>query len=315
MPADMPDAIPAAIPADIPAAAPDAAPAYYPFHPEPRRPNQLPPPGTIDSQFHVLGPIDRYPVRAGAAYEMPSATWQVLQKVHAMLGISRGIIVQTTTYGADHQVVLDALAALGPGYKACANALVFQERDDAYLETLHKAGVRGARFSFRKALNAVLSPADMANALARMRSLGWYMKVQPEQSGIAESLEHIDHVDIPVLIDHMGRPDARLGINDPNVQATIELLKRGNFWVMLSLGEKVSQAGPPWDDVVPIARAYIEAAPDRVVWASDWPHPVSKKPPPNDAELLELLYRYAPDAAMRQRILVDNPARLFGYDS
>lgn len=288
---------------------------YLPFHPDPRRPSQLPPPGTIDAQFHVLGDPARYPVRPGAAYEMPSATWRKLRHMHDMLGISRGIIVQTTTYGADHSVVLDALTALGPGYKACANALVFQERDDAYLRQLHEAGVGGARFSFRKELGAVLPPDDMRRALQRMKAFGWYMKVQPEQNGIVESLEHITGVDIPVLIDHMGRPNAELGVNCPNVQAVIELLKRGNYWVMLSLGEKTSRTGHPWDDVIPIARAYIEAAPDRVVWASDWPHPVSKKAPPNDAELLELLYRYAPEPDLRRRILVDNPAALFGYDA
>ena len=287
---------------------------YFPFDPNPRTPLALPPEGTIDSQFHVLGPLDQYPVRPGAAYQMPSATWQALRRAHDALGIRRGVIVQTTTYGADHSVVLDGLAALGPGYKACANALVFQEKDDAYLETLHKAGVGGARFSFRKALNAVLSKKDMDHALGRMRELGWYMKVQPEQTGIAESIEHIRDIEIPVLIDHMGRPDVSLGVKDPNVVATLELLARGNFWVMLSLGEKISKAGAPWDDVLPIARAYIEAAPHRVIWASDWPHPVSTKQPPNDADLLELLYRYAPAQAERQRILVDNPATLFGFD-
>jgi predicted TIM-barrel fold metal-dependent hydrolase len=287
---------------------------YFPFDPNPRKPLELPPEGTIDSQFHVLGPLDKYPVRPGAAYQMPSATWQALRRAHDALGLRRGVIVQTTTYGADHSVVLDGLAALGPGYKACANALVFQEKDDAYLETLHKAGVGGARFSFRKELNAVLSKKDMDHALGRMRELGWYMKVQPEQTGIAESIEHIRDIELPVLIDHMGRPDVSLGVKDPNVVATLELLARGNFWVMLSLGEKISKAGAPWDDVLPIARAYIEAAPHRVIWASDWPHPVSKKQPPNDADLLELLYRYAPDRAERQRILVDNPATLFGFD-
>jgi predicted TIM-barrel fold metal-dependent hydrolase len=93
----------------------------------------------------------------------------------------------------------------------------------------------------------------------------------------------------------------------------LELLKKGNFWVMLSLGEKTSRKGYPWEDVIPIARAYIEAAPDRCVWASDWPHPVSLVQPPNDAELLELLYRYAPDVEERRRILVSNPAELFGF--
>ena len=119
-------------------------------------------------------------------------------------------------------------------------------------------------------------------------------------------------VDLPVLIDHMGRPNPAAGRDDPSLKKVIGLLKRGNFWVMLSLAEKISKAGPPWDDVIPIMRALIEAAPERVIWASDWPHPVSTSQPPNEAGLVELLYR-ATSEGERKRILVDNPARLFGF--
>lgn len=288
---------------------------YFPFHPEPRTPKRLALPGTIDSQFHILGPREKYPVRPGAAYEMPTATPEALQRMHKVMGIERGIIVQTTTYGADHAVVLDALQALGPNYKACANALVFEDADDAYLQKLHDAGVRGARFSFRQALGAVLTKPAFDRAVSKIRELGWYMKVQPEQSGIVESVSWFEHLDIPILIDHMGRADAGLGPQrDPNIAKLRQLLERGNFWVMLSLGEKISQQGAPWDDVVPIARALIDANPERCVWGSDWPHPVSKKAPPNDAELLELLYRYVRDETELRRILVDNPSQLFGYE-
>ncbi|MBR1233080.1 amidohydrolase [Bradyrhizobium sp. AUGA SZCCT0182] len=288
-------------------------PSYLPFDPTPRRPLRLPPPKSIDSQFHVLGPVEKYPIRAGAAYQMPSATWEAALRVHKALGIERGIIVQTTTYGADHSVVLDGLAAMGPNYRACANALVFAEADDSYLARLDAAGVGGARFSFRKELGAVLSDKDFERAIARIRELGWYAKFQPEKDGIVGNLDKIRGLNVPVLIDHMGRPDPLRGKDDPNLRAVLDLLSKGNFWVMLSLGEKTSKAGPPWDDVIPIARAYIEAAPDRCVWASDWPHPVSVVQPPNDADLLELLYRYAPDEAELEKILVTNPARLFGF--
>jgi len=288
-------------------------PTYLAFDPSPRRPSKLPPAKSTDSQFHVLGPLDKYPVRPGAAYQMPTATWEAALRVHKALGIERGIIVQTTTYGADHSVVLDGLAAMGPNYRACANALVFAEADDAYLEKLNAAGVGGARFSFRKELGAVLSDKDFERAIARIRELGWYAKFQPEKDGIVGNLDKIRGLNVPVLIDHMGRPDPERGKDDPNLRAVLDLLAKGNFWVMLSLGEKTSKAGPPWNDVIPIARAYIEAAPDRCVWASDWPHPVSVVQPPNDADLLELLYRYAPDEAELQKILVTNPARLFGF--
>jgi predicted TIM-barrel fold metal-dependent hydrolase len=288
-------------------------PSYFPFDPDPRRPSKAPPPKTVDSQFHVLGPIDKYPIRPGAAYQMPTATWEAAQRMHRTLGIARGIIVQTTTYGADHAVVLDGLAAMGSNYRGCANAMVFAEADDAYLAKLNAAGVNGARFSFRQALGAVLSDKDFDRAIGRIRELGWYAKFQPEKDGIAVNLDKISSLDVPVLIDHMGRPDPAQGANDPNFRAVLDLLAKGNFWVMLSLGEKTSKAGPPWDDVVPIARAYIEAAPDRCVWASDWPHPVSPMQPPNDADLLELMYRYAPDQATLEKIMVQNPARLFEF--
>ena len=184
-----------------------------------------------------------------------------------------------------------------------------------YLQKLHDAGVRGARFSFRQALGAVLSKPAFDRAVGRIRELGWYMKVQPEQSGILESTSWFEHLDIPILIDHMGRANAELGPDrDPNVRKLRELLERGNFWVMLSLGEKISARGAPWDDVVPIARALIDTAPDRCVWGSDWPHPVSRKQPPNDADLLELLYRYVRDDAELRKILVTNPSTLFGYE-
>lgn len=291
-------------------------PDYFPFDPNPRTPSRKAPPGAIDSQFHILGPREKYPVRPGAAYEMPTATPQALRRVHDALGFQRGIVVQTTTYGEDHSVVLDALAELGPGYKGCANALVFEKADDAYLEKLHRAGVRGARFSFRQALGAVLTRSAFDRAVGKIRELGWYMKVQPEQTGIVDSVSWFEHLDIPILIDHMGRADAELGPDrDPNVHKLRELLDRGNFWVMLSLGEKISRRGAPWDDAVPVARALIDAAPQRCVWGSDWPHPVSRIQPPNDAELLELLHRYVRSDDELRRILVDNPATLFGYET
>jgi predicted TIM-barrel fold metal-dependent hydrolase len=292
-------------------------PDYLPFDPHPRAPVPLPPPLSCDSQFHVFGPREVYPVRPNAAYEMPTATWQVAQKLHATLGIQRGVIVQATTYGADHTVVLDALQGLngsGPRrYMGCANAAVLDERDDAYVHKLHDAGVRGARFT-RGGLGISFSPAQQARAFARVKELGWYVKVQPEPGGIAEQLDAFAALEVPVLLDHMGRADPTKGNADPSLLRMKSLLQRGNFWVMLSLSEKISKVGEPWSDVVPLAQSLIETAPDRCIWGSDWPHPVSVKQPPNEGALLELLYRYAPDADVRRRILVDNPQHLFGFE-
>ena len=287
-------------------------PTYMPFDPAPRPPRNALPKGACDSQFHVLGDPATYPVRPGAAYEMPTATVHRLLHMHRVLGIERGVIVQPTTYGADHQVTLDGLGVAGAGYRACANASVFQEKDDAYIARLDAAGVRGARFS-RGSLGIDFSPADLERAFKRIAELGWYAKVQPETDGIAAVIGRYERLEVPVLLDHLGRPDPANGKADPNLRKVIELLGRGNFWVMLSLVEKISRAGPPWDDVIPIARAIIEAAPTRVVWASDWPHPVSVRQPPNEGELMDFLWRCTADDAERRWILVDNPARLFGF--
>lgn len=289
-------------------------PDYLPFDPEPRSPEPRPPLGACDCQFHVFGPRDKYPVRPGAAYEMPTATIETALGLHNKLGISRGVIVQATTYGSDHQVVLDALSIAGSGYRGCANALVLLECDDAYIAKLDAAGVRGARFN-RQGLGISMSNNDFDRAVARIKELGWYAKFQPEATGIMGQLPMFDKLDIPVMIDHMGRPNPQEGMASPSLQALLELLKRGNFWVMLSLTEKISQSGYPWDDVLPIAHACIDAAPDRIVWGSDWPHPVSIKQPPNEGDLMEQLYRYAGSPEMVQKILVDNPVNFFGFES
>ena len=288
-------------------------PSYYPFDPDPRAPGRPLPAASCDSQFHVFGPPEKYPVRQGAAYEMPTATIEVALKLHKILGIERGVIVQATTYGADHQVVLDALELAGPGYRGCANALVLLERDDQYIEKLHIAGVRGARFN-RQGLGVNMSDRDFERAVSRIKELGWYAKFQPEAKGIMDQMHLFERLEIPVMIDHMGRPNPHEGLKDPSILAILELLKRGNFWVMLSLTEKISKTEPPWNDVIPIAKALIEAASHRIVWGSDWPHPVSLKQPPNEGDLLNQLRLYAPDEKTFHHILVENPATFFGFE-
>ena len=146
-------------------------PAYLPFDPDPRIPAVTLPPLACDSQFHVFGPQEIYPVRPGAAYEMPTATVARALKMHRTLGLQRGIIVQPTTYGADHQATLDGIAAAGPNYRGCANAAVFDSADDATLAKLHAGGIRGARFS-RQSLGIALTPDAFARAIARIRELG-----------------------------------------------------------------------------------------------------------------------------------------------
>lgn len=287
-------------------------PEYCPFERNTRPPKPLPPAKSCDSQFHVFGSREKYPVRPGAVYEAPEATFAEARKMHKILGIERGVIVQSTAYGADHRALLDALAEGGGNYRGCA--VMIDQLSDAELQKFHEAGMRGVRFNFLKAINFVPSTDSISRSIDRARELGWFVKIHPGPGDLLEFERLFKKVKLNIVIDHMGRPDFALGPKDPTVSKIVDLLKTGNWWMMLSNGYRQSKMGYPWDDAVPIARAYIDAAPDRVIWASDWPHPISTEKVPNDADVLELLYRYAPEEGERRKILVDNPASLFGFD-
>lgn len=288
---------------------------YFPFDPNPRPPKVMPPPMSCDCQFHALGSEDRYPPKPDANYRMPDATIAKALEMHKTLGIERGIIVQPTTYGFDHQVTIDALKVAGPNYRGCAIAMVLENKPESYIASLHDAGVRGGRFNFLPQLNMVPTPEKLARLVSHLKELGWYAKIQPPRTGIMDTVHLIEGIkDIPVIIDHMGRATAKEGINSPTVKKLVELLKKGNFWILLSNGHKYSARNGIWDDMIPIARAFIEAAPDRILWASDWPHPVSTTQPPNDGDLIELLYSYTNSDEELKNILVENPALLLFKD-
>jgi 2-pyrone-4,6-dicarboxylate lactonase len=285
---------------------------YFSFQPIVRPLAFTVPPNACDSHFHVFGDRAAYPVLPGIEHDMPEATMETAMAMHAKLGFGRGVIVATTVNGSDHAVVLDALAKAGPNYRACALNSVLLEKPDAYIQKLHDAGVRGARFNLLKILNRMPSPGQLQRSIDRIRELGWYCKVQPDYHEPMESLAPFEKLDSPVIIDHLARADVTKGRNDPTVVRVIELLRQGNFWLLMSNGYKISRQGHPWDDVIPVARAFIEAAPDRMLWALDWPHTFHEQPPPDDTDLFDLLPRVA-DEAERQKILVDNPQAIFGF--
>lgn len=283
---------------------------YATFDPAPRPPTFAPPRDACDCHFHVFGPRAHYPVLPGVEHDMPEADVAALRTLHTALGITRGVICASTVNGSDHAVILDALAALGSRYRACAVFGVLEDQPDSYLQRLHDAGVRGVRFNLLKMLNRMPSVDRMMRACDRARELGWYCKVQPDYDEPLESLAPFEKLGMPVVIDHMARATVAGGPQGEIVRKVSELLRRGNFWLLLANGYKVSRAGHPWDDVVPLARAFIEAAPDRMLWGSDWPHTFHTEPPPNDGDLFNFLARVA-DAEERRKILVDNSTALF----
>ncbi len=288
-------------------------PHYYSFDPVVTPPIWKAPPGACDCHFHVFGDPARFPLAANVRSFMPEASVEAMLKLHAALGIERGVIVGTTANGTDYGMLMDALHRAGPNYRASAHHTVFDEQPDAYLQRMHDAGIRGVRFNFLKMLGYMPTPDQLTRSFAKARELGWYLKVQPDYHEPLESLALFEHLDMPVIVDHLARASVDEGQDGPIARKMTELLKRGNFWLLLSNGYKISKAGPPWDDVVPILRGFIDAAPDRMLWATDWPHTLHETPPPNDGALFNFFVHATANDAERKRILVDNPAALYGF--
>lgn len=283
----------------------------YEFQEQTRRPIELPPPGSCDGQFHVYGDPSVYPMIPNRLYEPPKAgTIENAIRMHRALGLERGVIVHPSVYGSDHRLLLDCLAEY-KNYRG--TALVDERVTNAELRELDAAGVRGARFNFSRQWGEVMDAAAFERIADRLAQLGWHAKVRTKGAEILEHEELFRRLTVPVVIDHLGHLDCTLGVDQLAVRFINELLAKGNWWIKVSNADRFSKNGFPWDDAVPIAQSFIATAPDRIIWGTDWPHVNYSKPVPNDADLFELLFRYAPDPVLRRKILVDNPARLYGF--
>ena len=284
---------------------------YVKFRSDTRKPSVAPPPKSCDSQVHVFGPVDRYATRAGASYVPPAdADGEAAERMHRTLGLEYGVIVQATAYGADNRAMIDALKGR-PNYRGVA--IVDDSISDQELRRMHEAGVRGARFNFWKQLNIVPTPEGFERSIARISELGWHARIHAAGDEWLGLKDLLSKPKIQMVIDHMGHPDLRGGVDQPVLKLLRDFLKRENWWVMISNADRFSPKENIWDDVAPIADAYLKTAPDRAIWCTDWPHVQYRKPMPNDAELLEFLYLVTPDSELRRKVLADNPARLHGF--
>ena len=283
-----------------------------PPDPNPRAPSFALPPGACDSHCHVFGPGDVFPYHPKRSYTPPDAPRKALEKLHATLGLDRAVIVQATCHGDDNRAMLDAIARSEGRYRGVA--MIGDPIADAELEALHYGGVRGVRMSFARHLSGPPDFSRVERVARRIAPLGWHLVLYLEAEDVVENAHALGRLGVPVVIDHMARVRVAEGLDQPAFRQLLDFLRDADFWVKISCAERLSAAGPPFDDVAPFAAALIEAAPDRVLWGTDWPHPNIEGRMPNDGELAELLLAYAPDAASRRKILVDNPARLYGFD-
>jgi len=282
-----------------------------PPHPDPHAPTAFrPPPLACDAHCHVFGPADRFPFAAGRRYTPPDAGIDDLARLHARLGLDRAVIVQASCHGTDNAALLDALRR-GEGRYAGV-AMIDEATTDAELDELHEAGVRGTRMNFVAHLGGAPHADAVERIVFRAADRGWHVVLHLDAADLARYAPLLAWLPCPYVIDHMGRVDATAGLDQEPFRALLGLLHEGDrCWVKLSGAERLTAVGPPpYDDVVPFARALIAAAPDRVLWGTDWPHP-NVRHMPDDGDLVDLLAAFAPDEAVRHRILVENPARLY----
>ncbi len=282
-----------------------------PPDPAPKKPKFAMPAQACDAHCHVFGPAAVFPYAADRAYTPPDAPKETLMALHRFLGISRAVIVQASCHGADNSATLDAIAASGGRYKGIA--IVDENADDKEFRRLDAGGIKGVRFNFVQHLGGRPDMKFFQRTVARIKELGWHLVLHLDAKDIAELSPMIKALPLPFVIDHMGRVKAGDGLGQPPFKALLELQKLETCWIKVCGSERVSTSGPPFTDAIPFAQAIVKAAPGRVLWGTDWPHPNIAKHMPNDGDLVDLVPLIAPDPAYRQKLLVENPARLYGF--
>jgi predicted TIM-barrel fold metal-dependent hydrolase len=275
----------------------------------PRKPAIAPPPGACDSHCHIYGPFARYPLPPDRSFTPNEAPETALRRLHDHLGFARAVIVQSQGHGHDHAPPLDALAVGRGRYRGVA---LLRPGDDVELVRRFDAvGICGVRFSFMSHLG--FPDLDAARAIiAMVEPYGWHVAIHVGGTGLLDLQDFIASIPAPVVIDHMARPDIGEGVAGPVVGGLLRLLEGGRVWVKLSGAERLSKTHTPYEDVAPMVRRLIANAPERLLWGSDWPHVNLHGPMPDDGDLVDFLARLT-TPELRQRILVDNPAALFGF--
>lgn len=286
-----------------------------------RAPDPLPPHGACDCQFHIYGDPKKYPPIANAWYDPPDASFWDMKDVLAKLGFRRGVIVYPMPYGTDNRLLLDVLEEIQGTEDARnfrATCIVKDDSKDSELERLKSLGVVGARFNIGRKWEEKHTPESIRRNLERVREIGWHARLHIDGGDLLDFSDLLLSVkDLTYSVDHMCHLDFDKGLDQPAMKRLLDLAENEGWWIMVSNGCRVSKMETGWDDAVPFGRAMVRAAPDRVIWGSDWPHVKwRKKRMMNEAEPVELLYRYVDgDAGLLRKILVDNPVRLHDFEA
>ncbi|MDO9298744.1 amidohydrolase [Bradyrhizobium sp.] len=262
-----------------------------------------------DTHAHVIGTADRFPMVASRSYTPPPAPECAYLGMLDSLGVARGVLVQISVYGTDNRCMVESLKAHPDRLRGVA--VVAPDVGDEELEALHAAGVRGIRINVLFGGGVAID--EMERLAARVAPLGWHIQLLIDARNLPELGPRMMKLPVEVVFDHMGHMPVSSGVVHPGFQRMLRLLREGKAWVKLSGAYRISQAGAPFHDTLDFARTLVAAAPERCVWGSDWPHVSVEGPMFNTGALLDLLPLWVPEAAVRNRILVDNPARLYGF--
>ena len=293
-------------------------PGWLDWYRGPSRPVFQLPPGAVDAHCHVFGPGERFPYAAERKYTPCDASKEQLFALRDHLGFARNVIVQATFHGADNRALVDA--CLGSQGRARGVATVKRGVSDEQLRELHAAGIRGVRFNFVRRLVDFTPREELLEIANRIAELNWHVVVYFEAADLPELWDFFTDLPTIVVIDHMGRPDVSQSPDGDEFELLVRLMREHpNVWSKVSCPERLSVSGNPaldgereaYSDVVPFARRLVETFPDRVLWGTDWPHPNLKDHMPDDGLLVDFIPRIATTAELRQKLLVDNPMRLY----
>lgn len=289
-----------------------------PPDPNTRAPHFVVPAGACDTHAHVFGPPDLFPYADDRRYTPPAAPVEHYRNMQKITGLSRAVFVTPTAHGTDNRVVLNAISVLGENARGIAN--IDETFSDAQIDALHEGGMRGARFHLMD--DRPGSEAFLTAHLPVLQRRKWILDLHLDPKDLIEHEAYIRALPVPTIIDHMARVRGADRVAQPAFQLLLDIIRDDRFWVKLCSFDKISavpkahvEGSLPFLDMVPFAKAVLDVAPDRVIWGTDWPHGNTFTPGrvPNEGDLLDILAVIAPDPAMRRRILVDNPARLFGF--
>ena len=285
-------------------------PDWLEFHPNPKKPNFQLPKGAVDAHCHVFGPSPEFPFAPERKYTPCNAGKDKLFELRDYLGFERNVIVQATCHGTDNSAMVDACRTAGDLARGVASVRADITANE--LGEMHEAGVRAVRFNFVKRLVDATPREVFLEIAGKIQEFGWSTVVYFEASDLADLQPFLQQLPGIIVVDHMGRPDVIKGVDHPDFQRFMDLMSGNeNIWSKVTCPERLTVAGPPYEDVVPYYKAIVQEFENRVLWGTDWPHPNMKSHMPDDGALVDYIPQIAETSAQQQKLLVNNPMRLY----